>query len=89
MSTSRKPADTKTQFAQHGDVGTQVLKPLPGYTPPMYKVGGTIETVWSMRNNHGGGYAYRLCPLPEGNFTELTEGELYASSHQKLSVYPV
>jgi len=26
-----------------------------------------------MRNNHGGGYQYRLCPLPEGNFTELTE----------------
>jgi hypothetical protein len=28
---------------------------------------------WSIRNNHGGGYSYRLCPLPEGNFTDLTE----------------
>ena len=28
----------KTEFAQHGDVGTQVLKPIPGYTPPTYKV---------------------------------------------------
>jgi len=64
---------TKTQFAQHGDVGTAVLKPLPGYTPPTYKVGGTAEVTWSIRNNHGGGYSYRLCPLPEGNFTELTE----------------
>merc|ERR1711998_339922 len=64
---------TKTQFAQHGDVGTEVLKPPPGYTPPVYKIGGTAEVTWSIRNNHGGGYSYRLCPLPEGNFTELTE----------------
>lgn len=64
---------TKTQYAQHGDVGTQVLKPLPGYTPPTYKIGGTAEVTWSIRNNHGGGYQYRVCPLPEGNFTDLTE----------------
>lgn len=64
---------TKTVYAQHGDVGTQVLKPLPGYTPPVYKIGGTAEVTWSIRNNHGGGYQYRLCPLPAGNFTELTE----------------
>ena len=64
---------TKTQYAQHGDVGTEVLGPLPGYTPPVYKLGGTAEVTWSIRNNHGGGYSYRLCPLPAGNFTELTE----------------
>lgn len=63
---------TKTVFAQHGDVGTQVLKPIPGYTPPTYKIGGTAEVTWQIRNNHGGGYQYRLCPLPE-NFTDLTE----------------
>ena len=28
----------KTEFAQHGDVGTRVLKPVPGHTPPKYKV---------------------------------------------------
>ena len=64
---------TKTIYAQHGDVGTQVLKPLPGYTPPTYKLGGTAEVTWQIRNNHGGGYSYRLCPLPKGNFTDLTE----------------
>ena len=64
---------TKTIYAQHGDVGTEVLKPLPGYTPPTYKAGGTAEVTWSIRNNHGGGYSYRLCKLPEGNFTDLTE----------------
>jgi len=64
---------TKTKFAQHGDVGTQVLKPLPGYTAPTYKIGGTAEVTWSIRNNHGGGYSYRIAPLPEGSFTDLTE----------------
>jgi hypothetical protein len=71
---------TKTVFAQHGDVGTQVLKPLPNYVPPTYTRGGTAEVVWQIRNNHGGGYAYRLCPLPEGNFTDLTE-ECFQQHH--------
>ena len=62
----------KTIYAKHGDIGTQVLKPLPDYTPPIYKRGGTAEVTWHMRNNHGGGYSYRLCPLPN-NFTDLTE----------------
>ena len=51
----------KTMYAQHGDVGTQVLKPLPDYTPPTYTTGGTAEVTWSMRNNHGGGYARPNC----------------------------
>ena len=44
---------TKTSYAQHGDIGTQVLRPLPNYNPPTYKVGGTAEVTWSIRNNHG------------------------------------
>lgn len=64
---------TKTKYAQHGDVGTQVLKPLPDHTPPTYTIGGNAEVTWSIRNNHGGGYSYRLCPLPKGNFTDLSE----------------
>ena len=63
----------RTKYAQHGDVGTQVLKPIPGYVPPTYKRGGTIETVWSIRNNHGGGYQYRLCPLINDDLTKITE----------------
>ena len=31
----------QTQFAQHGDVGTEVLKPLVDYTPPVY-AGSTL-----------------------------------------------
>lgn len=34
---------TKTKFAQHGDVGTKVLKPLENYVVPSYKVGGIAE----------------------------------------------
>ena len=47
--------DTKTKFAQHGDVGTQVLKPLEGVEPPVYRRGGIAEVSWQVRNNHGGG----------------------------------
>lgn len=75
---SRKPGPeagdyVATKFAQHGDVGTKVLKPIPGYVPPIYKRGGTMETAWSIRNNHGGGYQYRLCPLLDGDLTKVTE----------------
>ena len=65
---------TKTKFAQHGDVGTKVLGPLPGYTPPTYKRGGTAEVTWQIRNNHGGGYQYRIAPLP-ANFSDLKESD--------------
>ena len=38
------------------------------------KIGGTAEVTWSIRNNHGGGYQYRLCALQEeGDFKGLTE----------------
>jgi len=53
----------ETKFAQHGDIGTEVLKPLPGYTPPTFKIGGTAEVTWAIRNNHGGGYQYRRAAL--------------------------
>ena len=62
----------KTIYAQHGDAGTKVLKELPNYVPPTYQIGGTMEVTWQIRNNHGGGYSYRLCKTPD-NFTDLTE----------------
>jgi len=30
-----------------------------------YKVGEDIEVIWGINSNHGGGYSYRLCKLPE------------------------
>jgi hypothetical protein len=56
---------TQTQYAQHGDVGTQVLKPLPDYTPPSYTRGGTAEVTWSIRNNHGGGCGFPPIPTTQ------------------------
>lgn len=64
----------QTQYAQHGDIGSVVLKALPAsnYTPPVYKRGGTANVSWSIRNNHGGGYQYRLCKTPD-NFSDISE----------------
>ena len=31
------------------------------------------EVAWYVTANHGGGYSYRLCPMPEGGISELTE----------------
>ena len=63
----------KTTYAQHGDFGTKTLmQPIPGLKAPIYKRGGTAVVSWTIRNNHGGGYSYRLCPTPS-NFSDLTE----------------
>merc|ERR1719410_3078930 len=35
----------------------------------VWKAGSTVETKWSIRANHGGGWQYRLCPL-KSNLTE-------------------
>jgi len=34
-------------------------------TGTVWTIGGTAEVTWSVRNNHGGGYQYRLCPASE------------------------
>jgi len=35
---------------------------------------GSIQEVhWSIKANHGGGYTYRLCKVPEGGYAALTE----------------
>lgn len=39
-----------------------------------WEAGGTADVAWGLTANHGGGYAYRLCRLPEdGDRTKLTE----------------
>ena len=52
-----------TRFAKHGDVGSLHLPIQPSGT--VWKAGGVAEVVWQIGANHGGGYAYRLCPLGE------------------------
>ena len=41
---------------------------------PSYKLGGIAEVTWQIRNNHGGGYQYRIAPLP-AKFTDLKESD--------------
>jgi hypothetical protein len=39
--------------------GSEVL---PATPPTVWKAGGSAEVSWSIAAQHGGGYAYRLCP---------------------------
>jgi hypothetical protein len=63
-----------TTFASHGMRGT-LLPPIPGYVPPVWTAGGEEEVTWQIRNNHGGGYSYRLChnPNTNGSLAGVTE----------------
>jgi len=38
-----------------------------------WKRGSIVEVVWGITANHGGGYSYRLCKVPEGGYSKLTE----------------
>jgi hypothetical protein len=58
---------TNTTYARIGDMGSKVLPKMP--SGAVWKAGSTVEAMWSLRANHGGGYQYRLCPL----HSELTE----------------
>ena len=57
---------TNTSFAVVGSMGSKLPKFPSG---AVWKAGSVVETMWSLRANHGGGYQYRLCPLN----SELTE----------------
>lgn len=51
-----------TTHAHHGMKGTD----LPTLeTGTVWKAGGEAEVVFAVKFNHGGGYAYRLCPAEE------------------------
>jgi len=51
-----------TSYAHHGMAGS-TLPPMP--TGTEWKIGGQATVSWNVRNNHGGGYSYRLCPASE------------------------
>ena len=48
----------------------------PLETGTVWKAGGEAEVVFAVKFNHGGGYAYRLCPADE----PLTEA-CFQSNH--------
>lgn len=53
---------TATKFAQQGTKGSE-LPPAPSGT--VWVAGSTVQTAFSIRANHGGGYSFRLCPAHE------------------------
>ena len=59
---------TNTTHASFGDMGSKVLPKYP--SGAVWKAGATVETIWSVRANHGGGWQYRLCPLEQMPCTE-------------------
>ena len=51
-----------TSGARHGQNGTTLPELSSGVK---WQIGGEVQVSWQVRNNHGGGYAYRLCPASE------------------------
>lgn len=51
-----------TSFAHHGMKGTDLPMLDTGI---IWTLGLEAEVTWQVRNNHGGGYSYRLCPASE------------------------
>ena len=49
-----------TSNAQFGDMGSNLPYLDSGV---VWEAGSTVETMWSVRANHGGGFQYRLCPV--------------------------
>jgi hypothetical protein len=64
--TGGKGEYVNTSFAQFGQLGSTLPKQPSG---AVWKAGEVVETRWSVRANHGGGWQFRLCPLG----SELTE----------------
>lgn len=38
-----------------------------------WKLGSVVEAAWAIVANHGGGYSYRLCKIPEEGVSHITE----------------
>ena len=49
------------------------LPPLVGTEPPVWQRGSVQQVGWMLANNHGGGYAFRLCKLARDNVEAMDE----------------
>jgi len=52
----------------------------PDVVTTEWKAGDVVEAAWGITGNHGGGYAYRLCKVPEEGMGALTE-ECFQQGH--------
>jgi len=56
----------------------------PDVVTTEWKAGSVVEAAWATVANHGGGYAYRLCKVPEKGMGALTE-ECFQQGHLEFS----
>jgi len=47
--------------------------PFANVVTTKWKAGSVVEVGWGINANHGGGYSYRLCKMPKGGRSFLTE----------------
>lgn len=75
-----------TTYAHHGTRGSTLPEMDTGV---VWKIGGEAEVTWQIRNNHGGGYQYRLCPL-SANLSEacFQNYTLDFVRHKQAIVFP-
>merc|ERR1719309_1182122 len=45
----------------------------PGVVTTEWAIGSSVEVAWGIKANHGGGYSYRLCKVPEAGVSGVTE----------------
>lgn len=80
-----------TNFPQGFD-GAQLSKAAGTLGAAKWVQGGVAELAWAMSANHGGGYAYRLCPADEpGGITESCFQRRplrFADSNTSFVLYP-
>lgn len=57
--------------SSYGPKAETINFPNVAFTP--WQAGSTVEVGWSVSANHGGGYSYRLCKIPEEGKIALTE----------------
>jgi hypothetical protein len=64
----------------------------PAPLTEVWVAGTDVEVAWAITANHGGGYAYRLCKLPDGDGddqdpagSEVLSEECFQSGHLRFS----
>ena len=67
--------DCCNQDCSHGFANGDNAENYEWENPPVteWKAGSYQEVAWFVAANHAGGYAYRICKIPDGGISKLTE----------------
>ena len=75
------------QFGLEGGTNGRDMRDLPSapiVEESSWVAGTNVEVAWAITANHGGGYAYRLCPIDNDTAESLSE-ECFQSHHLSFS----